>query len=85
MLDSGETCMSSVTPANKADFIELHPADVVSHLASSNDKPWLQKLMTIHRLKHGHIEGKSLAAVGPELKRMIAQAKRERNRAKRER
>jgi hypothetical protein len=85
MLDSGDTCISSVTPGQKSDFIELHPADFVSHLASSNDKPWLQKLMDIHRLKHGHIGAKSLADIGPELKAIIAKAKRERIKAKRQR
>jgi hypothetical protein len=38
MLDSGGTCISSITPAKKSDFIELHPADFVSHLASSSQR-----------------------------------------------
>jgi hypothetical protein len=37
MLDAGDNCIASVTPAKKADFIELHTADFVSHCASSND------------------------------------------------
>ena len=82
LFDSGETCICAVTPAKKEEFIELHPADFVSHLASTNDKPWLQKLMDIHRLKHGHIHAKSLAQVGPELKKIIAKAKHERSKAK---
>jgi hypothetical protein len=41
--------------------------------------------MDIHRLKHGHIGAKSLADIGPELKAIIAKAKRERIKAKRQR
>jgi len=85
MLDSGGTCISSITPAKKSDFIELHPADFVSHLASSNDNPWLQKLMDIHKLKRGHIKAKTLADIGPELKKMIATAKQKRAQARKRR
>jgi hypothetical protein len=85
MLDAGDACISSVTPAKKTDFIELHPADFVSHLASSNDEAGLQKLFKAHRLKHGHIQGKSLDEVSLELGKNIAQAKRERIRAKKHR
>ena len=85
MLDSGETCISSVTPAKKADFIELHPADFVAHLASSGDRQWLDKLADIHRLKRGDIPSDTLIMVGQELACIIAKAKRERARAKRER
>ena len=85
MLDSGDNCISAVTPAKKEDFIELHPADWVSHLASSKDNLWLQRLMDIHRLKHGHIGARSLADIGPELKKIIAKAKRERAKAKNQR
>lgn len=85
MLDANTTCMSSVTPANKADFIELHAADFISHCASTWDKPWLQRLLDAHRLKHGHIGEKQLDGVGPELKALISKARREREEAKRER
>jgi hypothetical protein len=85
MLESGETCISSVTPARKADFIELHPADFVAHLASSGDRQWLDKLAAIHRLKRGDIPSDTLDNVGKELDILIAKAKRERARAKRER
>ena len=85
MLDAGDTRISSVTPARKEDFIELHPADFVSHLASSHDKPWLQKLFDLHRLKHAYIEDRMLSELGPQLKQMIAKARRERQKAREKR
>lgn len=86
MLDAGDNCIASITPAKKTDgFIELHAADFVSYCASSNDKPWLQRLFDAHRLKHGHIREKQLEAIGPELAELIKKARRERLKAKRRR
>ena len=54
MMDSGECCIASVAGAKKSDFIELHPADFVSHCASSHDKVPLKRLFDGGLLKHGH-------------------------------
>jgi hypothetical protein len=85
MLDAGDNCIASVTPAKKPDFIELHTADFVSHCASSNDKAWLQRLLEAHRLKHGHIGENQLEGASEELAAMIKRARHERLKAKRTR
>ncbi len=85
MMDSGGYCIASVTGAKKTDFIELHPADLASHCASSYKKPTLQRLFDAHLLKHGHIEEEKLRAVAPELTKIVYQARKERMKAKRER
>lgn len=85
MMDSGEYCIASVTGAMKADFIELHPADMVSHCGSSYKKPILQRLFDAHLLKHAHIKKEKLSAVAPELTKIVHRARRARQKAKRER
>jgi hypothetical protein len=85
MMDSGQFCIAAVTGARKGDFIELHPADFVSHCASSHDTKWLQRLFDSHRLTHGHIGEKQLDGIGPELTALIKRAQRERLKAKKAR
>jgi hypothetical protein len=41
--------------------------------------------MDIHKLKRGHIKAKTLADIGPELKKMIATAKQKRAQARKRR
>jgi hypothetical protein len=85
MMDSGEFCIASVTGAKKPDFIELHPADFVSHCASSYDKPPLERLFDAHLLKHGHIGEQELRDVAPHATMIVKRAKNQRLKAKRER
>jgi hypothetical protein len=85
MMDSGEFCIAAVAGANKADFIELHPADFASHCASSGDKPPLQRLFDAHLLGHGHIGEQQLKNVAPYATKIVNQAKKERLRAKKNR
>jgi hypothetical protein len=74
MMDSGQLCIFSVTPAMKKDFIELHPADFAAHCGSTYDKPPLQRLMDAGRLLHGHITRKMLDEIGPQLTAMVKKA-----------
>jgi hypothetical protein len=85
MMDSGEYCISSVTGAKKVDFIELHPADFVSHCASIYDKPPLQRLFDAGVLKHGHITEQMLRDVAPQVTRIVNMAKNQRLKAKKNR
>src|SRR5579884_591760 len=82
MIESGDSCMTSVRSAKKADFIELHPADFVSHCASSYDKPFLERLFKAKLLKHGHITQRVLAETAPEVSRIIRRARNIRLKAK---
>jgi hypothetical protein len=85
MMDAGQLCISSVTSAKKVDFIELHPADFVSHCGSTYDKSWLTRLMDAGRLQHGHVTRAMLEGVAPVLTAMVKKAKNERLKAKRNR
>ncbi len=85
MMDAGRVCISSVSAAKKTDFVELHPADFVSHCGSTHDTHWLQKLMDVGRLKHGHVTREMLTRTAPQLSAMVSTARRERLKAKRRR
>jgi hypothetical protein len=85
MMDSGEYCIASVTGAKKTDFIELHPADFISHCMSTYKKPPLQRLFDGKLLKHGHIQEDKLREVAPELTKLVHRARKERMKAKKER
>lgn len=55
MMDSGEWSIATVASAKKTDFIELHTADFLSHIASSHDTAWMQRLFDQGRHKYGHV------------------------------
>ena len=82
MMDFGEGCIASVTGAKKADFIELHAADFVSHCASSHEKPPLQRLFDAGLLKHGHVTEQILRDAGPSATAIVKKAQNERLKAK---
>ena len=84
MMDSGEYCLASVASAKKANFIELHAADFVSHCASSHEKPPLQRLFNAGLLKHGHVTEQILRDTGPSVTAIVKKAKYERLMAKRQ-
>jgi hypothetical protein len=62
MMDAGypEWRISAVASAKKNDFIELHTADFVSHIASTYDKPWMKILFDLKLLKHTHLTEQNL-------------------------
>jgi len=84
MVDSGDGCITSVTGEKKADFIELHAADFVSHCASSYEKPLLQRLFNAGLLKHGHITEQILKDAGRTVTAIVKKAQNERLKAKRQ-
>jgi hypothetical protein len=82
MMDSGELNIASVTGAKKADFIELHPGDFVSHCASSYDKAPLERLFDAHLLGHGHLGESELRRAATYATEIVKKAKNERLKAK---
>lgn len=85
MMDSGEYSMASVVGAKKVDFIELHPADFVSHCASGYKKEPLQRLFNAQLLKHGHISEEMLREAGVAVTGFVRKARNERLNAKKAR
>lgn len=86
MMDAGEP-ISSVTSAKKADFIELHPADFVSHAACFHAEHylWLERLSNAGRLIYTAITAESIQTTAPLITTIFKRAKHERLKAKRNR
>jgi hypothetical protein len=82
MIDAGEWCSAAVASAKKSDFIELHAADFLSHIASSHDVAWMQRLFDAGRLMHGHVTEQLLKDTSPQITELINRARRARREAK---
>ena len=67
MMDAGypDWRISAVASVKKNDFIELHTADFVSHIASTYDKPWMKILFDFKLLKHAHLTEQNLKYISP--------------------
>lgn len=85
MKDAGEYCIAAVASAQKKDFVQLHAADFASHVASSHDVAWMQKLFDARRLKHAHITEKMIIETSPQVKALVNRARNARLQAKRNR
>jgi hypothetical protein len=83
MMRSDEWCVSAVAKAKKEDFIELHCADFVSHIASSRDIPWTGKLFDLKILKHVHVTEEHLEGSSPLVTMLFQKAKTTRKALKR--
>lgn len=81
MMDAGDP-IASVASAKKSDFIELHAADFVAHIASSYDVPWMQQLFDSGRLKHGHLTEQNIVESVPQITEIVRRSKIERKKAK---
>ncbi|HWA96417.1 MAG TPA: hypothetical protein VG844_17605 [Terracidiphilus sp.] len=75
MKDSGEWLIGSVIDAKKPDFIELHSADFVSHICSTYDKEWMEKLFALKILRHAHLTKNELENVSPKVTSLFRTAK----------
>lgn len=86
MMNVGEP-ISSVTSAKKEDFIELHPADFVSHAACfyQEHHSWLERLSNADRLFHADITAEALQNAAPMITAILKRAKNQRLKAKRNR
>ncbi len=82
MIDAGEWSIAAVDSAQKSDFIELHTADFLSHIASSHDVAWMQRLFDSRRLVHGHVTEKMLREAGPKVTELFRQARTARKKTK---
>lgn len=87
MMDVGGEPISSVTSARKQDFIELHPADFVSHAACfyQEHDSWLERLTNADRLLQVDITAEALQNAAPMITAMVKRAKNQRLKAKRNR
>jgi hypothetical protein len=84
MINEEESNVAAVASAKKTDFIELHPADFVSHIASAHETEWMQKLFDADRLKMGHISEQLICDLSPQVTELFRRARHLRNKAKRE-
>jgi hypothetical protein len=84
MMNDEGSCVAAVATAKKTDFIELHAADFVSHIASAHEKEWLQKLFDAGRLKMGHVTEKMIRDAAPQVRELFRLARHFRNKAKEE-
>jgi hypothetical protein len=87
MMDVGGEPISSVTSARKQDFIELHPADFVSHAACfyPEHDSWLTRLSDARRLFCADVTAEVLKKAAPEITAIVKRAKNQRLKAKRNR
>lgn len=79
MMDAGEPYIAAIVSARKDEFIELHTADFVSHLSSTNDRPWMQRLFNAKRMKHAHITKDKLDSASIEVTKLFRKVKKMRN------
>ncbi|HET6144217.1 MAG TPA: hypothetical protein VFE02_11970 [Candidatus Acidoferrales bacterium] len=79
---TGRVRISAVASAKKTDFIELHAADFVSHIASAHETEWMQKLFDADRLEHGHVTKQLIAENSPRVTELFRQAKHARKKLK---
>jgi hypothetical protein len=83
MMEAGDWCVGSVASAKKTDFIELHTADFVSHICSSYDRPWWDKLFELNILECMRLTPEVIAETAPKVKLLYRVAKSMRKAAKR--
>jgi hypothetical protein len=76
-------CIAAVATARKSDFIELHAGDFASHLGSTNDKPWMQRLFDSKRLAMTYINQEHIVRTSATVKSLIRLARAARRREKR--
>jgi len=84
LMERGDLRVAGVASARKDDFIELHTADFLSHIASTHDVPWLNRLFDAERLAHAHVTEKIIRESCPEITRLF-QKQRALRRASKER
>jgi hypothetical protein len=75
--------IAAVATVEKSDFIELHTADFVSHIASTFDNAWLQRLINLRQLSHQHLFGSGVADASPKVTRMFQRRRAMRKAARR--
>jgi hypothetical protein len=83
LMEIGDLRIAAVDTARKADFIELHTADFLSHVASTDDRHWLHPLFDAGRLAHAHVTEKIIRESCPEITRIFHQQRALRKASKR--
>ena len=82
MVHESEWSIAAVEIAKKSDFLELHTADFLSHIASSHDVMWMQRLFDADRLMHGHVTDQMLREASPQVTTLFRRARAARKEAK---
>lgn len=85
MMDAEEFSIVAVASARKEDFIQLHAADFVSHVASTHDVTWMQRLFDAGRLQHAHVTEKMIIETSPQVRTLINRARNSRRLARKNR
>jgi hypothetical protein len=76
MMGAGDLPLGSVTAAPKENYIEFHPADFVSHCATTQDIEWLKRLADGKRLRHAHLTGEALIEASQKIGPLIEKARK---------
>lgn len=82
MIGSSYWSVVAVSVAKKSDFIEMHTADFLSHVASSHDVQWMQRLFDRDRLVQGHVTEEMLKEASPQVSELFRRARAARQEAK---
>lgn len=75
MINSQKWCVGSVASAQKAQFIELHTADFVSHICSTYERVWVGKLFDLKILRHAHLTLENLEYAAPRVTSLFRASK----------
>ena len=65
----------AVTVARKGDYVELHTADFLSHIASTYDRAWMERLFSTGRLFHAHVTEEIIRTTVPEISEIYRRAR----------
>ena len=76
MMNSGDWNIADVITARKSDFIQLHAADFMSHVASAHEKRWMERLFKAGRLLHGHLTEQLIQETSPIVTDLFRKARR---------
>jgi hypothetical protein len=76
LMDVENSKIAAVTTAKKYEFIQLHTADFVSHIASSYDVVWMRRLFEAGKLEHTHVTEDILRTTSEEVSELFKKARR---------
>ncbi len=76
LMETENSKIAAVAVAKKPEFVQLHTADFVSHIASSHDVAWMKRLMDAGRLVQAHITREILRDTSEKVSRLFREARR---------
>ena len=75
MIGYSRWSVAAVTVAKKCGFIEMHTADFLSHIASTHDVRWMERLFNADRLVHDHVTEEMLRDTSSQVIELFKQAR----------